>query len=94
MKVEKVGWITLVLLISTFLVACGGGSSIAGEGGGTEDLPPVAVVKARQALAAELNLGIEIVAIHPGWQVILSTGDGETYEVRTDELGEIIRIKQ
>lgn len=119
MKVEKILWITLVLLICTILAACGPESSLPGEEGGAEDLPPIAVVKARAALAAELNLEVEMVtiqsyerqewtdsclglggpaesclaAIHPGWQVILSTAEGDTHEVRTDELGEIIRIK-
>lgn len=113
MKVEKILWITLALLISTILVACG-------AGGGTEELPPVVAESARQALAAELNVDVETIsiasyerqdwsdsclglggpaesclaAIHPGWQVMLSVDGGETYEVRTDELGDIIRIKQ
>ena len=34
-----------------------------------------------------------LAAIHPGWLVMLSTG-GEPYEVRTDESGDIVRIKE
>jgi hypothetical protein len=117
MKLEKMLWITLALLTIAIMAACGTES---GDVSGTEELPPVAVVKARAALAADLNLGVEMVtiqsyerqewtdsclglggpaesclaAIHPGWKVILSTGEGEMHEVRTDELGEIIRIKR
>lgn len=117
MKAEKILWISLALLISAILVACGASP---GDADGTEELPPVAVEKARQALADELNVDIETVtiasyerqewsdsclglggpaesclaAIYPGWQVMLSVADGEMYEVRTDETGEIIRINQ
>jgi hypothetical protein len=34
-----------------------------------------------------------LAAIHPGWQVMLEV-DGVTYEVRTDETADIIRINQ
>lgn len=120
MKKVRLMWIAIALLISAILVACGADFVLPEDEGGTEDLPPVAVVKARAALATELNVGIETItvesyepqewsdsclglggpaesclaAIHPGWQVILLVGDGENYEVRTDELGEIIRIKE
>ena len=120
MSKKKMLWIIMAVLISAILVACGADSILPGYEGDTEDLPPVAVVKARAALATELNVGIETItiesyepqewsdsclglggpaesclaAIHPGWQVILVVGEGETYEVRTDELGEIIRIKE
>jgi len=88
--------------------------------GGSEGLPPVAVVKAREVLAVDLNAGVETVtieswerkewtdsclglggpaesclaAIYPGWMVILSAGGSNVFEVRTDELGDIIRIKK
>ena len=120
MKKEVVVWIALILLVSTILVACGAEPSSSEHDGSAEDLPPVAVVKARAALATELNVGIDTIsiesyerqewsdsclglggpaesclaAIHPGWQVLLLVVEGETYEVRTDELGEIIRIKK
>ena len=120
MNKKNMLWIILALLISAIRFACGEEPRSSEDDGGAEDLPPVAVVKARAALATELNVGIETItiesyepqewsdsclglggpaesclaAIHPGWQVILSVGGDETYEVRTDELGEIIRIKQ
>lgn len=81
-------------------------------------LPPVAVVKAREALATHLGVAVEqipfgsheraertdsplglggpaescLAAIHPGWLVTFEV-DGVSYEVRKDELGNIIRIK-
>jgi hypothetical protein len=116
MKTEKMLSIIIVLLIGALSFAC----SPASDETGTETLPPVAVVKAREALAADLDVGIETItiesyeraewsdsclglggpaesclaAIHPGWQVMLSTATGDTYEVRTDELGDIIRINK
>jgi len=119
MNKKKMLWIILALLISASMVSCGEEPRSSEDDVGAEDLPPVAVVKARAALATELDVGIEtvsieayerqewsdsclglggpaescLVAIHPGWQVLLLVVDGETYEVRTDELGEIIRIK-
>jgi len=120
MRIRKVQWIFAVLLISTALAACGGSPANPEQEDGSEGLPPVAVVKAREVLAAELNVGVEqvaiqsyarqdwtdsclglggpaescLAAIYPGWQVMLLVDGGESYEVRTDELGEIIRIKQ
>lgn len=85
----------------------------------TAELPPVAAIRARETLAAELGIGVAqisiasieraewsdsclglggpaescLAAIHPGWLVMLEA-DGQMFEVRTDELGEIVRIKQ
>jgi hypothetical protein len=106
--------IALLLIASSILVAC------APESENPDNLPPVAVVRAREVLAAELNLEVDSIVIEnyeqaewsdsclglggpaesclavitPGWQVELSVDGGETYEVRTDELGEVVRIKQ
>jgi hypothetical protein len=114
MQTEKGLWIIIALLIGTLSFACSPAQT------GTDALPPVAVVKARQALAADLNVDIETItiqsyeraewsdsclglggpaesclaAIHPGWQVTLMVDGGDTYEVRTDELGDIIRINK
>lgn len=120
MRIRKFQWIFAVLLICTALAACGGSPVNSEQEDGLEGLPPVAVVKAREVLAADLNVGVEqvaiqsygrqdwtdsclglggaaescLAAIYPGWQVMLLVDGGESYEVRTDELGEIIRIKQ
>jgi hypothetical protein len=114
MNTRKHILIVLLLMIGTLMAAC------APEAESSDGLPPVAAVKAREALAAELGLGIDSVtieeyeraewsdsclglggpaesclaAITPGWRVSLSVEGGENYEVRTDELGEIIRINQ
>lgn len=116
MKIDKILWITMAFILSTLLTACST-SPVGPEG---EQSPPEAVTKAREALAAFLDVGVEsiqiesyervewsdsclglggpaescLAAIHPGWQVMLSVGDNATYEVRTDEMGEIIRIKE
>lgn len=108
--------VTLILII--FLAACGSDGNAVQEGQSSDELPPVAVVKAREALATELGIAVEdipfgsheraewtdsclglggaaescLAAIHPGWQVMFEV-DGISYEVRTDELGDIIRIK-
>jgi hypothetical protein len=120
MKTEKVLWIIIALLIGTLSFACSPAQNAPEDQSGTDALPPVAVVKARQALAADLNVDIETItiesyeraewsdsclglggpaesclaAIYPGWQVNLSVAGGDTYEVRTDELGDIIRINK
>jgi predicted small secreted protein len=120
MKTKLVLLISLVAVISTALAACGGIGAGNENDDGAEDLPPVAVVRAREVLAAELNLEVEsidienydraewsdsclglggpaescLAVITPGWQVEFSVDGGETYEVRTDELGEVVRIKQ
>jgi hypothetical protein len=120
MKTKLVLLISLVLVISTALAACSGIGAGNENDDGSGDLPPVAVVRAREVLATELNLGVESIVIEnyeraewsdsclglggpaesclavitPGWQVELSVDGGETYEVRTDELGEVVRIKQ
>ena len=117
MQIGKALWIIMAIIIGTLSVAC---STAAEDEGGSETLPPVAVVKARQALAADLNIGVEsitfenyeraewsdsclglggpaescLAAFHPGWRVTLSVDGGDVFEVRTDELGEIIRIKK
>lgn len=109
--------ITLLVLVALFLTACGGDQDTAGNGDEPSELPPVAVIKAQEALAAELNIDVSqvtiesweraewtdsclglggpaescLAAIHPGWSVMLSVDD-EVYEVRTDEMGDIIRI--
>lgn len=121
LKVDKkvVSWVAVMVLAVTFLTACSGDQSSDGESDDPADLPPVAAVEAREALAAELNVEVDevtidswtreewsdsclglggaaescLAAIHPGWQVMLSAG-GEVYEVRTDESGDIIRIKE
>lgn len=119
MMIRKAYWIIVLVFISSILVACGGGTEAAGQGDSGEGLPPVAVIRAREALAGDLQVGIETItiqsynredwsdsclglggpaesclaAIHPGWQVMLEVG-GEVYEVRTDELGEIVRINK
>lgn len=119
MKIEKMLWIIMVLIIGTLSYACSPAQIVPGDDG-PEDLPPVAVVKAREALAADLNVGVEritiesyeraewsdsclglggpaescLAAIYPGWRVTLLVDGSDVYEVRTDELGEIIRIKK
>ena len=106
------------LIMAVFLTACGSDTNAADDDQGSNDLPPVAVVKAREALAADLGIAVEevpfgshepaewtdsclglggpeescLAAIHPGWLVMFEV-DGTSYEVRTDELGDIIRIK-
>lgn len=35
-----------------------------------------------------------LVEIYPGWQLMSLVNDEGTYEVRTDELGELVRIKE
>jgi hypothetical protein len=118
MKIEKLLWVFVVLVIGSISFACSAAPITPEDEGGSESLPPVAVVKAREALAADLNVSVETVAIesyepkewtdsclglggpaesclaaiYPGWQVTLSVDDSEVIEVRTDELGEIIRI--
>ena len=120
MKIGKVYWIIVLVFIGSILVACGGGTAEPVQEEGEGGLPPVAIIRAREALAADLQVGIETVtiqswfpqewsdsclglggpaesclaAIHPGWQVMLQVGGGEVYDVRSDELGDIIRIKK
>jgi len=117
---DKMLSIIMIFILTSLLIACSSDRASEEVEGGSDALPPVAVVKAREALAAELSIDVEdvtiesyqrmdwndsclglggpaescLAAIHPGWQVILSVADGDTYEVRTDELGEIIRIKE
>ena len=109
----------LFVLAVLLVTACGGDQGAAGDGDAGGELPPVAVVRARETLAAELGLDIAEVAInvyeraewtdsclglggpaesclaapHPGWLVMLAVND-QFYEVRTDELGNIVRIKE
>ena len=120
MMIRKVFWIFALAFISSILVACGGGTEAPLQEGSGEGLPPVAIIRAREALAVDLQVGIETVAIqswspeewsdsclglggpaesclaamYPGWQVMLEVDGGEVYEVRTDELGEIVRINK
>jgi hypothetical protein len=120
MNLENVKWIMVAFIISAISIGCSTAPVDPEEETGTEALPPVAVVKAREALAADLNVGIETITIesyerkewsdsclglggpaesclaviYPGWQVTLLVDDSDVFEVRTDELGEIIRIKK
>lgn len=57
---------TVILMVMIFLVSCNGTPATPDIGAVTpesEGLPPVAAIKAREALAAELDLGIEAVTI-------------------------------
>ena len=57
---------TVILMVMIFLVSCNGTPATPDIDAVTpesEGLPPVAAVKAREALAAELNLGVEDVTI-------------------------------
>jgi hypothetical protein len=120
MLAGKAAWIIVAFMIGTLASACNLAQILPGDEAGTEALPPVAVVKAREALADDLNVGLEsitiesyervewsdsclglggpaescLAAIHPGWQVTLSVAGSDVFEVRTDELGEIIRINK
>ncbi|MFN2236454.1 MAG: hypothetical protein ACK2U1_19675 [Anaerolineales bacterium] len=58
--------LTILLLVLIFATACGGNPTTPSIDAVTPDLeglPPVAAIKAREVLAAELDLGIEEVAI-------------------------------
>ena len=120
MKKEKVLLVIFVLLIATISFACSPDQTAPEDDADSDSLPPVAVVKAREALAAELDVGVETIsiesyeraewsdsclglggpaeiclaAIHPGWRVTLLVENGDVFEVRTDELGENIRIEE
>lgn len=120
MRIKIVLWLSTAVIICTTLMACGGTSPTPGQEDDQEGLPPVAVVRARELLAADLQVGIEnvtiqsyarqewtdsclglggpaescLTAMYPGWQVMLVVSGSDAYEVRTDELGEIMRIKQ
>jgi len=66
MKSQRVISITILLMVLIFATACGGKPAtptIEGVTPKSEGLPPVAAIKAREALAAELNIGIEEVTI-------------------------------
>ena len=117
---KKVIWMILVMVIGVIVTACNAAPA-APEGEIVSDpLPPVAVVRAREALAADLNIGVEAITIEnyeiaewsdsclglggpaesclqvivPGWRVELLVDESDSYEVRTDELGDAIRIKK
>lgn len=118
MKTYLKNGILVALILTVFLAACGPDTNAAQDSQGSSEPPPVAVVKAREALATHLEISIEEVpqgsheraewtdsclglggpaesclsAAYPGWQVKFEV-DGTSHEVRTDELGEIIRIK-
>ena len=109
--------ILAALILAAFLAACGAGTDSTQDIEVSDPLPPVAVVRAREALAAHLAIPVAevpfgthepaewtdsclglggaaescLAAIHPGWRVNFEV-DGIPYEVRTDELGEIIRV--
>lgn len=110
-------FVVIIMLFGAVLTACSPAESESGE---ADALPPVAIVRAREALADDLNVGIESVTIEsyeradwsdsclglggpaesclavitPGWQVSLMVDGSDSYEVRTDELGEIVRIEK
>jgi hypothetical protein len=124
MKNRRFPWTGLLMAAVFFTIivligGCAGEENAPGAADDPAELPPAAVVKARETLAGELNTDIAEVAIdsyeraewtdsclglggpaesclaapHPGWLVMLAA-DGRLYEVRTDELGDIIRINQ
>lgn len=108
-------FMVIMMLFGAILTAC---SPAEDESGDAEALPPVAIVRAREVLADDLNVGIESVtiesyeraewsdsclglggpaesclaAITPGWRVTLLVDGSDSYEVRTDELGDSVRI--
>ena len=111
---------TFVLLTGLILAGCSSdGQDASNVDGSPEPVPPIAVVKAREAVAAVFDMrassiGVEsyeravwqdsclglggpaescLAALHPGWLVMLDV-DGDIYEVRTDETGDIVRIKE
>ena len=120
MKIRKVHWLIVLVFICSILAACAGGTAEPLQQEDDGGLPPVAVIRAREALASDLQVEIETVviqswspqewsdsclglggpaenclaAVHPGWQVMLQVAGDEVYEVRTDELGEIVRINK
>jgi hypothetical protein len=119
MKIKMLS-ITMIFILSSILIACGADPASEEVEGDSDALPPIAVVRAQEALAAELGIDVEDVTIesyqrmdwsdsclglggaaesclaeiYPGWQVMLLVNDEGTYEVRTDEMGEIIRIRE
>ena len=120
MKIYTLLLVILVLIVGSMVTACSPDAQISETESGSDILPPVAVINARQALADHLGVGVESVVIQdferaewsdsclglggpaesclavitPGWQVGLAVDGGDSYEVRTDELGEVVRIKQ
>jgi hypothetical protein len=120
MKIYPFLLVILVLIVGSMVAACSPDAQIPETESGSDILPPVAVVNARQALADHLGVGVESVAIQdferaewsdsclglggpaesclavitPGWRVNLLVDDQDAYEVRTDELGDVIRINQ
>ena len=116
-KYRKIAILAALILV-VLLAACGVDTDTAQDDQESDGLPPVAVVRAREALAAHLAIPVAevpfgtyepaewtdsclelggaaescLAAIHPGWRVNFEV-DGIPYEVRTDELGDIIRVK-
>ena len=117
MKNHRTIAILAALFLAVFLAACGADTETAQDDKVSDGLPPVAVVRAREALAAHLAIPVAevpfgthepaewtdsclglggaaescLAAIHHGWRVNFEV-DGIPYEVRTDELGDIIRV--
>ena len=117
MKKYRTIAILAALILAVFLAACGADTETAQDDQVSDGLPPVAVVRAREALAAHLAIPVAevpfgthepaewtdsclglggaaescLAAIQPGWRVNFEV-DGIPYEVRTDELGDIIRV--
>jgi hypothetical protein len=60
MKVNKVFWTFLALIIVTIMSACTTDPVVPEDESG---LPPVAVVKAREVLAKDLNVGVGSIKI-------------------------------
>ncbi|UCE00486.1 MAG: hypothetical protein JSV42_07130 [Chloroflexota bacterium] len=120
MKVNKLIWVFMVMIIGTILTACKAEPVVPEDESISDPLPPVAVIRAREVLADDLGVGVEAVdiesyepvdwsdsclglggpaesclaAITPGWRVNLLVNGSDSYEVRTDELGEIVRINK
>ena len=63
MKKYSAIWITVMVFTGIILSGCSSAQTAPEDGGVSDDLPPVAVVRAREALAADLNVGVEMVTI-------------------------------
>jgi hypothetical protein len=66
MEMKRVISITILLIVVIFATACAGKPTKPATDAMTpevEELPPVAAIKAREALAADLNIGIDEVTI-------------------------------
>jgi hypothetical protein len=63
MKINKFRWLITAVFICSVVAACGGAASATPQEDGVLGLPPVAVIRAREVLAADLQVGIETVTI-------------------------------